>query len=147
MKIEHLEPSPEAVALCGKLIRENRLNHLLNEPIRVYLAKKPSYSKGELVRATTRLCSEIERMVHESDLLAWIVIDEGYWLNFPERREPLLFHELSKLWYDDEKITIRKPGITEFPEVIQKYGDWDGNLRPVRDHLEKSSDLQPEDDR
>jgi hypothetical protein len=147
MKIEHLEPSSDAEALCRKLIRDNGLNHTLNE-IRVYLATKPSYSKGELVRANTRLCSEVERMIHDSNLLAWIVVDQGYWLDYPDRREPLLFHELSKIWYDEEKntFTLRKPGIAEFPEVIQKYGDWSGDFIPVRDHLEKASTLQPDGD-
>jgi len=137
MKIENIEIASEAIELCREIIKKHGLHHLAGVNIPVYFALKPRYSKGELVRADSRLCSEVEQMLHDSNVQGWILVDQGYWLDYPDRREPLLYHELLKFWYDEEKgaFSLRKPHIAEFPEVVQQYGDWTGDFRPVRDHL------------
>ena len=136
MKIEDLEVASEAQAIAAQLIKENPddLSHLRNVKIAYFLLLKPSRSKGELVKAKAKLHGDLERFIHESDVVASIFIDAGYWKDCPDHREPLLFHNLLKLWFDDEKgtFTLRAPGIIEFPEVVRKFGDWEGTFRPVR---------------
>lgn len=136
MKIEDLEVAQEAATIAAKLIRENSkdLAYLRNVTISYFFMLKPTRSKGELVKAKAKLHGELDRFIHGSDVVASIFIDAGYWKDCPDHREPLLFHNLLKLWFDDEKesFVIRPPGIIEFPEVVQRYGDWEGTFRPVR---------------
>lgn len=89
---------------------------------------KTKISKGRRVLATISLRKEKDALVHPYDAL--IYIDHTYWVGYPDKREPLLYHELCHLYYDEEteKVTTVGHDVEDFYAVIRRYGDWQKDL-------------------
>jgi hypothetical protein len=93
-------------------------------------------SKGKKTLASIKLLSDLDQMLSKFEIL--IVIDEAWWIANPEKQEALLFHELCHLQVSDEgKLQVIGHDLEEFYAVLRRYGDWNKEIKPMRDIFEQ----------
>lgn len=103
-----------------------------NQEYKLIFNTKPRKKAGRTTLASIQLFTDKDKMLHNYD--AMIIIDHCYWIGHPEKREPLLYHELCHLSYDEEKDKISMVGhdVEDFFAVYKKYGDWQKDIEKIK---------------
>lgn len=111
-----------------KVLKFEEFSRFRHFSFKLIFNHKIKISKGRRVLATISLRKEKDILVHPYDAL--IYLDHTYWVAFPDKREPLLYHELCHLYYDEETAKVNLVGhdVEDFYAVIRRYGDWQKDL-------------------
>lgn len=115
----------ETYRLKNQLIAKHsaHISHLAGIPIKILFSLKEKKSRGRSVLGTAKSFSEMDRLLHGWTFL--ITLDAKFWKENPDKREPLLFHELMHCDIDeDDKVSMRDHDIQEFDAVVRAYGNW-----------------------
>ncbi len=113
--------------IVNKVIKDNGLDFLKSYAIKYLFCTKPRFKAGKSVLGSCKLFPDKDRLFDSWS--AVVTLDQEFWHMYPEKREPLLFHELCHLEQgDDGMLSIASHDIEEFQQVWKKYGDWQGNL-------------------
>lgn len=111
-----------------KVLRFEEFSDFRELNYKLIFSHKTKISKGRRVLATISLRKEKDTLVHPYEAL--IYIDGVYWMMNEDKREPLLYHELCHLYYDDEteKMSLVGHDVEDFYAVVRRYGDWQKDL-------------------
>ncbi len=123
-------------ALKDALIKQHSytIGRLAGIPIKILMAKKSKTSKGRKVLGSAKLFRERDRLLHPYRFL--IVLDAWFWLERPEKREALLFHELCHCSVDERgDCSIAHHDLEEFFEVVKHYGMWKQDIEHFSEQL------------
>lgn len=107
--------------------------HLVSYRIKFLFSHKPKYSKGKQILGSAKVFGEKDLLFHEFD--AAVTLDFNYWEENPDKRLPLLFHELCHLEIDEDhksdrqRLRIASHDIEEFYAVWRRFGDWQQELK------------------
>jgi|GEM_PF-3801091 len=114
----------EILPLADRLIGKcDKLGHLAHFEIKYLFAKEDLTSKGKRLLGKAHKFGERDKLLHRFSFM--IIVDEEFWMNFPEKREPLLLHELLHCGINgDGKPTVVPHDLEEFGEVVRRYGAW-----------------------
>lgn len=113
--------------VAKKVIKDNKLEFLKSYRIKYLFCVKPRFKAGKQTLGSCKLFADKDRLFHTWD--AVITLDKEFWDMYPEKQEPLLFHELCHLEeIDGCMLSIVSHDIEEFNQVWKKYGDWQGDL-------------------
>ena len=128
--------SEDVYDLLDHLIDKHRsLSFLIHHlPIKILFRLKPSYKRGQKVLGNTSVVSGKDKLLHPYN--ATIILDLEYWDAHPDKREPLLFHELCHLDDDDGKLSLVDHDFSEFYAVIRHYGDWQNKITHAKNQLQ-----------
>ena len=130
---EYLDAPQEVLALVEKLIQENPESDFVKAKIK-YLMKPMKKSKWagqcHLAHGPWRhLLPDYDYTI----LLWW-----EFWQTHEACREPLLYHELCHVARtESDKWALRQHPITEFPEVIARYGCWSPELKCLEPRIRR----------
>jgi hypothetical protein len=114
-------------SIINKVIKDNGMDFKKSYRIKYLFCTKPRFKAGKQVLGSCKLFPDKDRLFHSWD--AVVTLCETFWKMYPEKREPLLFHELCHLERDDDGIlSIVSHDIEEFTQVWKRYGDWQGDL-------------------
>jgi hypothetical protein len=114
------EIQPVADKLIGAV---DSIRRLRNFEIKYLFAKDELTSKGKRVLGKACKFGEKDRLLHRWNFL--IIIDENFWKTYPDKREPLVLHELLHCGQNDEgNPTMLPHDLEEFGEVVRRYGGW-----------------------
>ncbi|MGE5590975.1 MAG: putative metallopeptidase [Bacillota bacterium] len=140
--------SPEAQEIAERLISQYH-EHLLEAKI-AYAKRYGTWtSKGQTVLGRAVKVSERDKLFHGYDFLVIVNADE--WLRLtPEQRVALVDHELCHCQravnadgdYVETKDgkpvwTIAGHPVEEFPEIVDRHGAWDANLKLLAKKLKR----------
>ncbi|MBN1404171.1 MAG: hypothetical protein JW942_06885 [Opitutales bacterium] len=114
----------EIKPIAERLIEgSERLGGLEGLQIKYLFAKDEMKSKGKRVLGKACKFPERDRLLHPFRFC--IILDERFWQDFPNKREPLLLHELLHCGVNDEGDPVLVPhDLEEFGEVVRRYGAW-----------------------
>ena len=134
-RLQNYEQADEEVyRLMERIIRKHprHVGFLAGVPIKILFSTKRRISKGKRVLGSAKTYSGADLLVHPYRGL--IVLDLFYWQDNPEKQEPLLFHEMCHFALDEEsgELTTQTHDIEEFYAVLQEYGDWKSDLKPLQ---------------
>lgn len=141
----HIEADEATYQLMRELIKRYRhtIGHLLNVQIKVLFKKKTGKRNGKKVLGRATVFPERDMHFHPYTFL--IELDRVYWQANPDKREPLLFHELCHCWLDENgKATIRPHDLEEFSEVVRFYGAWDSDVKHFGEQLQLGLEFKDE---
>jgi hypothetical protein len=119
----------EAVyAVLHQVLQFEEFSNFLSVKFKLLFCNKPRSSKGRTTWASIHLPAPRDALLH--DFNAIIVISHTKWVTFPEKQQPLLYHELCHLFWDenDQKLTLVGHDIEDFISVYRRFGDWQKDL-------------------
>lgn len=123
-----------------KLIESmSEIAHLEGVSICYMLAKNTITRNGKQVLGRAAKASDQQYLLHGYRFT--VTVDAETWHKLPEKREPLLFHELlhCAVDVDDEGVTrhsIRPHDLEEFGAVVERFGLWDRDLKQFARQME-----------
>jgi Putative phage metallopeptidase len=145
-KYKDLENAPSDIySLLTRLIKEQtELNFLARHPLKILLLSKARYSKGRRTLGLAKLCTPVEKLLHPFHAI--ITLDYFFIQEYPERLEPLLYHELCHFLEDENgKLTMVGHDIEEFYSVIKHYGDWNKEINTIQ-QMQLNFELQKQNE-
>jgi hypothetical protein len=117
----------QIIPVARKVIKDNNIENLNTLSIIYLFQLKPKSSKGKIILGSCKVFAAKNKLFRPYD--ACITIDKEFWDNCPESREALIFHELCHIYVDSDGVaSIVNHDIEEFHAVLNKYGDWAGEL-------------------
>jgi predicted metallopeptidase len=117
----------QCYSTINKVIKDNGIDFLKSYRIKYLFCTKPRFKAGKKILGSCKLFPDKDRLFHSWD--AVVTFDKDFWEMYPDKREPLIFHELCHLEQDDDGIlSIISHDIEEFTQVWKRYGDWQGDL-------------------
>ena len=141
----YVEANDDVYQLMQDLIKRYRhtIGHLLNVQIKILFKKKTSKKNGKKVLGRASVFPEKDMHFHPYTFL--IELDKTYWQDCPDKREPLLFHELCHCWIgEDNKASIRPHDLEEFSEVVRFYGAWESDVKHFGEQLQLGLEFKEE---
>jgi Putative phage metallopeptidase len=124
--VGNLEIGNKAIFPVARKVIEDNSREDLNA-LSIISSSSLSHPRASKFSVAARVFPVKDKLFHSWDVC--ITIDKEFWDKYPESREALVFHELCHLFINDQgEVTLVNHDIEEFHAVLNKYGDWMGEL-------------------
>jgi hypothetical protein len=128
---DYRDAASEDRAILDQVIHEvPDHNYLKNYNLKMTFREKKKKKGGRIIYASIRRFSDHDYFLHGYH--AEILISHPFWVGHPEKRKPLIDHELCHLWQGEEGLEVRGHDIEEFYEVIERHGDWNMEVERLK---------------